>query len=111
MRIGIDLGGTKIASALMRGRHILKFVTVPTPRKRAEILRTITAVIQQVRDSRVRAIGVGVAGVVEGGKIFNTMALATLNGVPLGAMIMKRFKRRCAVENDAKCFASLSEKS
>ena len=105
MRIGVDIGGTKISAALIRGQHILKSVTVPTPQNRAEILHTVTAGIQQVWDSRIRAIGVGVAGVVDRGKVANTTALASLNGTRLGVMITKKFKRRCVVENDANCFA------
>ena len=113
MRIGVDLGGTKIeAIALDRDGMVLGRQRVSTPRGSYE--RTIAAVVDLVtgfeRDfDRKASVGVGVPGAISpaSNRIKNANSV-WLNGRPLADDLAARLKRPVRLANDANCFA-LSE--
>lgn len=113
IRIGIDLGGTKIeAVALDRGGAVLARRRVPTPtHDYGAILRAIGALVEglEAETGRRGAVGVGSpgslsthTGLIKGS---NTQVV---NGKPLDADLARLLGRPVRVENDANCFA-LSE--
>lgn len=112
VRIGIDLGGTKIEGiALGAGGVELARLRVPTPRSYAETLAAITALVHQLED-RIDArgtVGVGIPGVIvpETGLVKNANS-TWLIGEPLGRDLEIQLARAVRTGNDANCFA-LSE--
>ncbi len=66
LTIGVDLGGTKMALAQIDGRgNILEHVTLPRPATAAEMETLPVEASRKLITPAVRAIGVGVAGLVD----------------------------------------------
>jgi fructokinase len=113
VRIGVDLGGTKIEAAALAadGRELFRR-RVATPR--GDYAATVTAVAGLVADAE-RAtggrgtVGVGVPGVPSPATGLMKNANSTcLNGRPFPADLATALGREVRVANDANCFA-LSE--
>jgi fructokinase len=112
VRIGIDLGGTKIEAIALDadGRERFRH-RVPTPR--GDYGATIEAVASLVADAEVvvghSTVGVGMPGVVSPATGLVKNANSTwLNGRPLSEDLAARLGRPVRLANDANCFA-LSE--
>lgn len=108
--LGIDIGGTKLAGAVITPSGVLLHrIKIPTPR-RVEA-KTIYAVItdminqllsyEQIDRRHCQGIGMGVPGIVD---TRNLKILAApnidLTGFPLAASLTKRFKLPIAMAND-----------
>ncbi len=115
MRIGIDLGGTKIEGvALDSEGRVVSRRRVPTPQ--GDYNATVRAIADLVRhleqESGSRgSLGVGMPGIIspKTGLVKNANS-ACLNGRPLDRDIEEALGRPVRIENDANCFA-LSEAS
>jgi fructokinase len=113
MRIGIDLGGTKIeAIALGDGGVELFRHRVPTPSGDYDAtLRAIAELVASVEASvgQQGSIGIGTPGAVSPrtGLMKNSNSVV-LNGRPLDRDLQAKLGRAIRIENDANCFA-LSE--
>lgn len=111
MRIGIDLGGTKIeAIALSPAGEEIARRRVATPRDYAASLDAIAALVQELEGVPDEAtVGVGIPGTVvpRTGLVKNANS-TWLNGRPLGRDLEQRLGRPVRLMNDANCFA-LSE--
>jgi fructokinase len=113
MRIGIDLGGTKIEGiALDEGGAVLMRRRVPTPQ--GDYRATIAAVAALVHtlESETRrqgSVGVGMPGALSrvSGRVKNANSTC-LNGQPLKEDLEAALAREVRLANDANCFA-LSE--
>jgi fructokinase len=113
LRLGIDLGGTKIEIiALDESGRELRRRRVPTPRGDYEA--TLDAIADLVSDTERElgargTVGVGTPGAVSPatGLLRNSNS-TWLNGKPLLHDLMRRLDRDVRIENDANCFA-LSE--
>ncbi|HXY21154.1 MAG TPA: ROK family protein [Burkholderiaceae bacterium] len=113
MRIGIDLGGTKIEIAVLDGAGtIVHRARVPTPV--GDYAATLTAIARLVADAeqmhgRAQGIGVGTPGSISRstGCIKNSNSVC-LNGRNLRADLQALLRRELRIANDANCFA-LSE--
>ena len=110
MRIGVDLGGTKIEAVALAadGRELFR-KRVPTPRGSYEA--TVDAIVGLVEDAeRATAargtVGIGVPGVPSPATGLMKNANSTcLIGHPLGADLEARLGRPVRIANDANCFA------
>ena len=118
--IGVDIGGTKIVAALMRGRLPAPGARTPAEVETPEIVDRFTtltdvssaeACMRAVEDcigdlehgsGRVEGIGVGVASMVDfaGGRIVESVNLP-LSDVPLRDHLQRRFGVPVVVDNDA----------
>ncbi len=112
MRIGIDLGGTKIEGiALTASGAVLGRERVPTPSSYDGTIRAIQELIEHLeRPLALRgSVGVGIPGAVspETGRVKNANS-AWLIGQPLGDDLEVALDRPVRLANDANCFA-LSE--
>jgi len=112
MRIGVDLGGTKIeAIALSPGGQEIARLRVTTPRDYAACLDAIAALVRKLDRAGGAAgtVGVGIPGTVvpQTGLVKNANS-TWLNGQPLERDLAGRLGRPVRVMNDANCFA-LSE--
>jgi fructokinase len=113
MRIGIDLGGTKIEGiAIADDSRALQRRRIAAPR--GDYLDTLSAVSGLVRDMEQDlgaqgSVGIGIPGTVSPatGLIKNSNSI-WLNGRPLAEDLSRRLDRPIRFANDANCFA-LSE--
>ncbi len=118
MRIGVDLGGTKIEGILLSpSGEVAEKIRVDTPAK--NYLDTVDALcgvidqLQQLSPSKKCSIGVGTPGALSsanehGRELMKNCNSICLNGEPLKVDIEKRLGYTTRVENDANCFV-LSE--
>ena len=113
MRIGIDLGGTKIeAVALAADGTVAWRERVPTPRTVAEdIYDAITGLVKRCETALTvtASVGIGTPGSLspKTGLLRGSNAVV-LNGRPVKQAMEARLKREVRMANDANCFA-LSE--
>src|SRR3989475_9934831 len=114
MRIGIDLGGTKIeAVALSPAGEEIARRRVTTPRDYAASLDAIAGLVRELDRAAddTGTVGVGIPGTVvpQTGLVKNANSV-WLNGRPLGRDLEERLDRPVPLMDDANCFA-LSEAS
>jgi glucokinase len=102
--IGVDLGGTKVAAASLRGRELGSPVIQPTDRSGpAALVDQVVALVDDVRRDRpVEAVGIGVPSVVdfETGSVVSSVNVP-LAHVPLRQLLRKRLGLPVFVDNDA----------
>jgi fructokinase len=113
MRIGIDLGGTKIEGrAFDESGHAIDRIRIATPRE--DYTGTINAIADVVASLETRVGATGTVGVGIPGSIVRSTGLVKnanstwLNGRPVEADLTKRLGREVRCANDANCLA-LSE--
>ncbi len=110
MRIGVDLGGTKIeAIALNASGTELQRIRVPTPR--GDYAGTIGSIVGLVRElegalGQTGSVGVGIPGTVvrATGLVKNANSI-WLNRQPLEQDLSNALEREVRCANDANCFA------
>lgn len=106
MKIGVDLGGTRLHVALIKGNRIIKEIRAVHQKKdRGYILNQLVSNIEKLFRQEVDGVGIGIAGIVKEGRLVNMANLPELNGVNLKGIIQKRFRVKTAIENDVNCFA------
>jgi len=113
MRLGIDLGGTKIEIIALddSGKELLRR-RVPTPQ--GNYYETLQAIAQLVRDAEAElgqrgSVGIGTPGALSRatGRLKNSNSVV-LNGQPILQDLGVLLQRKVKISNDANCFA-LSE--
>ena len=108
MRIGVDIGGTKIEALALdaAGREVFR-KRIPTPRGDYEA--TVAAVVSLVAEAGAGTVGVGIPGALSRatGRVKNANS-TWLIGRSLKEDLERALKREIRLENDANCFA-LSE--
>lgn len=113
VRIGVDLGGTKIeAVAFARDGAVLWRKRVPTPAKNYDaVIASVAELIEEAeRELGVRAsVGIGTPGSVSPatGLLRNSNAVSLI-GQPFDRDLAARLQREVRIANDANCFV-LSE--
>ncbi len=100
--VGLDIGGTKVLGVLVdldarvpQARHTVR---IPTVRGRDGVVASASAVVESLAEAagipvaRLRAVGVGVPGVVdpESGAVSHAVNLGIAGTVRLGALISER---------------------
>lgn len=115
LRIGIDLGGSKIEGILLGGDGdivIRKRVATPTDDYR-EIVAAVTALVEELEADidRKLPVGIGAPGAIslKTGRMKNCNAVC-LNGMPLKQDLVCSLGRPVRIANDADCM-TLSETS
>ena len=109
LRIGIDLGGTKIELVALssEGEELFR-KRVPTPREYVATLDAIESLVNEAESllNDKGTVGVGIPGVVSpySGLVKNANS-TWINGHPLDIDLGKRLNREVRVANDANCFA------
>ena len=108
LRIGIDLGGTKIEALALdaAGREVFR-KRIPSPR--GDYAATISAISSLVREIGEGSVGIGIPGALSQvtGLVKNANS-TWLIGKPLKQDLESALQRKVRIENDANCFA-LSE--
>jgi fructokinase len=113
LRIGIDLGGTKIEGIALDGSAAVARSRLDTPRGDYEA--TLTAIAGLVTtlerripnpESRIPTVGLGIPGTISSSTGLVKNANSTwLNGRPLQQDLEARLGRPLRIANDANCFA------
>jgi len=109
LRIGIDLGGTKIEGIVLDSGREAARLRVDTPRDDyGATLGAIVALVDALerQTGRGATIGIGIPGTISAstGLVKNANS-AWLIGEPLQADLERRLERPVRVANDANCFA------
>jgi fructokinase len=113
MRIGIDLGGTKIEAIALadEGRELLRHRIAAPRGDYQSTLNAIASLVRHVEDQLGQngSVGVGIPGAISSatGLVKNSNS-TWMNGRPLGDDLPPLLGRPVRFENDANCFA-LSE--
>ena len=104
MKIGVDIGGTKIKAGLIRNGEIIEKITLLTPKTKKKIIEQIVFIIDLLNSSKVNFIGIGCPGPAdyEKGIIRDTPNLP-LKGVKLKQILDRKFKKKIIMQNDANC--------
>lgn len=111
--IALDVGGTKIAGALIKDNRILKKIKIPTQAllgKAAVIKRicnVISLLIEGVGRKNIKRVVIGMPGPLDSkkGVVFQPPNLPGWKSVPIKNIIKKKFKIETKIENDANCAA------
>ena len=113
--LAVDIGGTKILSALVRDDGtVVARSRVDTPGRGVEpVLGAVVATVEQVMREgaaareQVVAVGVGAPGPMnpETGVVYDPPNMEGWHDVPLGAMLTERLGMRVFIENDANAAA------
>lgn len=108
--IGVDIGGTKVAVAVLRDGELADHDTRPTEVADADsLIEEICGLVESVRSDDVRAVGVGVPSVIdyEAGRI-RTSVNIPLADLPLRDLLEDRLGLPVFLDNDA-TVAALAE--
>ena len=108
--IGVDVGGTKIAVAVLEHGELSESRIVSTEQASQEVLvDQIASAIEGSLTSETKAVGIGMPSVIEfaTGKILASVNIP-LHDIPLRALLTERMGVPVYVENDAGC-AALAE--
>lgn len=118
MRIGVDLGGTKIEGILLSpSGEVVEKIRVDTPTHKyidtVEALCEVIDQLQRLSPPKECSVGVGTPGALSpsnenGLELMKNCNSICLNGQPLKDDIAKRLGYTIRIENDANCFV-LSE--
>lgn len=107
--IGVDLGGTKVNTGRVEENRVVKHVSshITTQGEMKAILDEIERSIDEVFESNVAGIGIGVPSVVdvEKGIVYDVQNIPSWKEVPLKTVLEDRFQKPTYVNNDANCFA------
>ncbi|HEY7187103.1 MAG TPA: ROK family protein [Vicinamibacterales bacterium] len=108
MRIGIDLGGTKIEGIALDGSVEAARLRIDTPRN--DYAATLAAIVGVVSDLERRTstratIGIGIPGTLSHTGLVKNANSTWLIGRPLRADLEQRLSRDVRIANDANCFA------
>jgi glucokinase len=108
--IGVDLGGTKVALALLRGSSLGESQLEPTDLSSASaLIDQLVAMVENARDDSLDAVGIGVPSIVEfaTGRVVSSVNIP-LADVPLREVLGDRLGVPVFVDNDA-TVAALAE--
>jgi glucokinase len=107
--IGLDVGGTKIASATLCDGALSESTLAETSLETDVLIGQLVDAIERLRTDDVRAVGVGVPSVVDfaTGRIRSSVNIP-LEDVPLRELLTERVGLPVFVDNDASC-AALAE--
>jgi len=107
VRVGIDLGGTKIEGIALDGSTEVARLRVDTPR--GDYHATLAAIVNVVADLERRTgtratVGIGIPGTVSYAGLVKNANSTWLLGTPLRADLEQRLARDVRIANDANCF-------
>jgi glucokinase len=108
--IGVDLGGTKVAVATLRGRELGDSTIEPTQLSNSDaLIGQLVEMVESARDPSLEAVGIGVPSVVDfdTGRVVSSVNIP-LADVPLRQVLGERLGVPVFVDNDA-TVAALAE--
>ncbi|UZE93731.1 MAG: ROK family protein [Candidatus Pacearchaeota archaeon] len=114
--IALDVGGTKIAGALIQNNKIIKKIKFSTKAKKGKkfvikrIFSIISLLLEGLNKKNILGTALGMPGPLdsEKGIVFQPPNLPGWKNVPIKRIIEKKFKLKTRIENDTNC-AALAE--
>ncbi|MDB4138015.1 ROK family protein [Methylophilaceae bacterium] len=110
-KIGIDLGGTKIESAVLDSDNNILFrerIATQSHLGSEHILNQINIIYNMATDSiknQPHTLGIGTPGSIsKDTQLLKNSNTLCLNGLPLKINIEKKLNKKLSIENDANCF-------
>jgi glucokinase len=107
--VGVDIGGTKIQAARIKGNDIedSKRRLVSAKGTEKEVIQEVIKTIEDVFDASVSGIGVGVPSIVDVAKgiVYDVHNIPSWKEVHLKEILETRFNVPVYINNDANCFA------
>lgn len=119
-KIGIDIGGTKMAAILWDGRKVVADYVLATPKDSLEHFLVMLKALVEPLEERARhdkvkivGVGVGVAGVLDHThrKVFKSPNIDVLNGIKLADELERLFPYPVKIDNDTRCFVLAEAKN
>lgn len=104
MKIGVDIGGSKIQAGLIRNGQVIEKIIVKTPSTKKKVIEQILFVIDLLNSSKVNFIGLGVPGPGDYSKGVVKTPNTAINNVNLLQIVSNKFKKKVLMQNDASCF-------
>lgn len=102
--IAVDLGGTFLRVGLVKNNQILKYIKKPTPRNKDNLIKELFLSIELLINKNIKGIGIASPGPLKNGIIKNPPNLP-LQNYNLKKELLKKFKKKVEIENDASCVA------
>lgn len=107
--LGIDIGGTNLKVGRIEKSKIVQqtYTAVNRNVSEEETLSSLFEAIDQVINSKVTAIGIGVPAIVDPttGIVYDVQNIPEWKEVPLKEILEQRYKLKVSINNDANCFA------
>jgi len=104
MKIGVDIGGTKIAVGLIDDEVIIARTQKPTPQNQQEFLDVLMECIHEVYADGVIGIGIGFPGSIKDDMTVVAGNNPSINDLPLQEYVSDRLGLSVIIANDADCF-------
>lgn len=109
MVIGIDLGGTNVRAGLINNDKIADLVStrVNSSGTLEQVLAQVFALTDKIITDQVKAIGIGVPGLVDlnKGVVYDVVNIPSWREVHLKCLMEDRYNLPVLINNDANCFA------
>lgn len=100
--IGIDIGGTRLRAARVSGGAIMARASAPSSSYPREVMARVLALVEQVRNAEVSALGIGVPGQVQATtRRVLSGGYVDLSGFDFAAEVEAATGLPVAIENDA----------
>lgn len=102
--IGVDIGGTKIRAVLWNGKKVIRAREVPTPKNKRDFKKRLLELIHLLSPQKpIRAIGIGVAGIVNKTTLLFSPNIPCLRNLDFRSLWPRSVALR--LDNDARAFA------
>src|ERR1041385_2411440 len=107
--LGVDLGGTNVRTGLITSNNLSSTLSqrINSAGSVEEVLAQLFSLIDRSINSSVKAVGIGVPGLVDTGKgiVYDVVNIPSWKEVPLRDVIEERYHVPVFINNDANCFA------
>lgn len=105
--LGIDMGGTNVRGGIVNESGLSEVISqrVNANSSLEEVLSELYRFIDPFLTHNIKAIGIGVPGLVSCGKVYDVINIPAWKEIPLQAMLEDHYQLPVAVNNDANCFA------
>ena len=105
--LGIDMGGTNIRGGIVNENGLSEVISqrVNANGSLEEVLSDLYRFIDPFFKTGIKAIGIGVPGLVSNGNVYDVINIPAWKEIPLQAMLEDHYQLPVAVNNDANCFA------
>ena len=105
--LGIDIGGTNIRGGIVNENGLTEVISqrVNANGSLEEVLHDLYQFIDPFYKTGIKAIGIGVPGLVSNGYVFDVINIPAWKEIPLQSLLEEHYQLPVAVNNDANCFA------
>lgn len=105
--LGIDLGGTNVRAGLVKNETLEEIHSqrINSNASSEEVLQQLFQFIDKLIEPSVKAIGIGVPGLVVDGTVYDVVNIPAWKEIALQRIIQEHYQFPVVVNNDANCFA------